>query len=80
MSITSPNSTIKFSPFHAILQDGIDRLIDFIPNEEFTFIVKGKELKITLFEAVLMFPIISKLLKTDPRNHEFELENENNEM
>jgi hypothetical protein len=54
MSVTSPNPTIKFSPFHAILQDGIHRLLEVIPNEEFTFIVKGEELKITLFEAVLI--------------------------
>jgi hypothetical protein len=71
MSITSPNPPIKFSPFHAILQDGIDRLLELIPNEEFTFIVKGESLKTTLSEAVLISPIISERLKTDPTNHEF---------
>jgi hypothetical protein len=47
MSITSPNPAINFSSFHAILRDGIDRLLELVPNEEFTFIVKGEELKIT---------------------------------
>jgi hypothetical protein len=80
MSITSPNPTIKFSPFHAVLQDGIDRLLELIPNEEFTFIVKGEELKITLFEAVLISPIISERLKTDPLNHFFNIESDELEM
>jgi hypothetical protein len=80
MSIRSPNPTIKFSPFHAILQDGIDRLLELIPNEEFTFIVKGEEWKITLFEAVLISPIISERLKTDPLNHFFNAENDELEM
>jgi hypothetical protein len=80
MSITSPNATIKFSPFHAILQDGIDRLLELIPNEEFTFIVKGEELKITLFGAVLISPILSERLKTDPPNHEFNLESDEIKM
>jgi hypothetical protein len=80
MSITSPNPTIKFSSFHAILQDGFDRLLELIPSDEFTFIVKGEELKITLFEAVLISPIISERLKTDPTNHVFHIESDEIEM
>jgi hypothetical protein len=70
MSIASSTSNIKFAPFHAILQDGIDRLLELLPNEEFTFIVNGEHLKTTLSEAVLISPIISECLKTDPMNRE----------
>jgi hypothetical protein len=80
MSITSPNPTVKFSPFHAILQDGIDRLLVLVPNEEFTFIVKGEELKIALFEAVLISPIILERFKIDPTNHFFHVESDEIEM
>jgi hypothetical protein len=72
MSITSSNPPVKFSPFHAILQDGIDRLLELLLCEEFTFIVKGKYLKTTLSEAVLISPIISERLKADPMNREFD--------
>jgi hypothetical protein len=80
MSITSPNPTIKFSPFQAILQNGIDRLLELIPNEEFTFVAKGDELKITLFEAVVISPIISERSKADPTNHSFSVESDEIEM
>jgi hypothetical protein len=80
MSITFPNPTVKFSPFHTILQDGIGRLRELIANEEFTFIMKGEEFKITFFEAVLISPIISERLKTDPENHEFHIESDETEM
>jgi hypothetical protein len=80
MSITSPNSSVKFSPFHAILQDGIDRLLELIPNEEFTFVVNGERLKTTLSEAVLISPIISERLKTDPTTREFDFGNDEIEM
>jgi hypothetical protein len=80
ISVTSSNSPIKFSPFHAILQDGIDRLLELIPNEEFTFIVKNEQLKMTLSEAVLISPIISERLKIAPMNREFNFENDNLEM
>jgi hypothetical protein len=80
MSITSLNQSVKFSPFHAILQDGIDRLLELLPNEEFTFIVNGEQLKTTLSEAVLISPIISERLKTDPMNREFYIESDEIEI
>jgi hypothetical protein len=80
MSITFPIPPIKFSPFHAILKDGIDRLPELIPFEEFTFVVKGECFKTTLSEAVLLSPLISERLKTDPMNREFKFENDELEM
>jgi hypothetical protein len=68
MSVTSPNPPDIFSPFHAILQDGIDRLLELVPTERFTFIMKGYYLKTTWSEAVLISPIIAERLKTDPTN------------
>jgi hypothetical protein len=53
------------------LKDGIDRLLELVPCEEFTFIVKGESLKTTLSEAVLISPIPCERLKTDPMNREF---------
>jgi hypothetical protein len=72
MLFTSPNSSLKLSPFQAILQDGIDRLLEFLPEEEFTFIVKGETLKLTISEAVFISPIISESLKSDPSKKEFD--------
>jgi hypothetical protein len=71
MSIGYPHPMIKFVPFHAILQDRIDRLLEFIPDGEFTFIVRSQEWKMTWFESVLTFPLMSPRLKSDPRNHFF---------
>jgi hypothetical protein len=68
--------TIKLPPFHAILQEGFDRLLKLVPKEEFTFIVKGEELKITLFEAVLISPINSERLKIDLINRFFNAESD----
>jgi hypothetical protein len=42
--------------------------------------VKGEELKVTLFEAVLISPMISERLKTDPMNHCFDVESDEIKM
>jgi hypothetical protein len=80
MSVPSPNPTIKFSLFHAILQDGIDRLLELIPNEEFTFVVNSEQLKTTLSEAVSISPLISERLKIDPMNRKFSFGSDEIEM
>jgi hypothetical protein len=72
MSIPSSNFSVEFSPFHRVVQDGIDRLLEFIPCEEFTFIVKGEQFKSTLSEAVLISPKICENLKIDPSNRTFD--------
>jgi hypothetical protein len=71
MSQASRDFPVKFSPFHTVLQDGIDRLLEIVDPEEFEFIVNEEHLKSTLAEAVLISPIISERLKADPANHVF---------
>jgi hypothetical protein len=71
MSISDSNSQFTFSPFHAVVHDGIDRLLEFFQDESFSFIVKGEETKLTLAEAVLISPNICERLKSDPTNREF---------
>jgi hypothetical protein len=73
MSLVSHNPPVEFSPFHTVLQNGIDRLLEIISPEEFEFIVKGEHLKSTLLEAVLISPIISESLKSDPMIREFHI-------
>jgi hypothetical protein len=46
-------------------------LFELIQPEDFTFIVKDERFKSTLAEAILISPIISERLKSDPTNREF---------
>jgi hypothetical protein len=68
MTITDSDVPLKFSPFHAVLHHGIDRVFELVQPEDFTFVVKGERFKSTLMEAVLISPIISERQKSDPMN------------
>jgi hypothetical protein len=60
------------SPFFVTLTDGIDRLFEVLRNEEFIFVVKGEELKVTIAEAVLISSKVHKNLRSSPEHHRFE--------
>jgi hypothetical protein len=70
-SLPDRKSQFKFSPFHAVLHDGIDRLLEMIQSEDFMFLVKGQEVKSTIAEAVLISPIIFEKLKMNPMDPTF---------
>jgi hypothetical protein len=71
MALTDSDVQPKFSPFHAVLQNGIDRLLELLQPQDFSFVVKGEHFKSTLAEDVLISPIISECLKSDPTLREF---------
>jgi hypothetical protein len=71
MAITDSDAPLEFSSFHALLHNGIDRLFELIQHEDFTFVVKDQRFKSTLAEAIIISPIISERLKSDPTNREF---------
>jgi hypothetical protein len=57
---------LDFSPFHAILRDGADRLMDFLNKDSFTFVVKGSMFASTVAEAILLSPKIHESLSLNP--------------
>jgi hypothetical protein len=73
MSIAPPVKVPNISPFLAILQDGADRLLDFVKTEGFTFVVKGEEFESTLSEALLLSAKVSAILESNPMIRRFEL-------
>jgi hypothetical protein len=76
--ITEKSKLISvYSPFFVTLKDGIDRLFEVLQNEEFIFVVKGEELKLTIAESVLISSKVHKALEFSPEHHQFELEEEN---
>jgi hypothetical protein len=56
MSVSDANPQLKFMPFHAIVEDGLDRVFNILGSAEFTFYVKGSKVKSTIGEAVLLSP------------------------
>jgi hypothetical protein len=55
----------KFTPFYAIVEDGLDRMLDIFEQEEFTFFVKGSKVKSTVAEAVLISPKVYDSILND---------------
>jgi hypothetical protein len=53
MFISQQQSFFKFSPFHAILQDGLERLLVVVKSNDFYFVVKGTKFASTIAEAAL---------------------------
>jgi hypothetical protein len=72
MTLAHSEIPLKFSPFHAVLHGGIDRLFELLQPEDFTFTIRGEAFKSTLAEAVLISPMISERLKSDPTNRQFD--------
>jgi hypothetical protein len=62
------------SPFFVTLKDGIDRLFEVLQDEEFIFVVKGEELKLTIAESVLISSKVQENLRSAPEHHRFEVE------
>jgi hypothetical protein len=56
--------------------DGIRRLIDTIPSDEFQIVVNGEETSVSLFEAILVSPHIASELQHDITMRRYEIEDE----
>jgi hypothetical protein len=65
MSADKTNAGIAFSPFHALLQEGIDRLFEFFPSDPFTFHLRAHKFECTIAEAVLISPIVCNSIQCD---------------
>jgi hypothetical protein len=63
---TQADVAVNFSPFYTSLQDALDRLLEFIPPNSFTFCVKGEALPSTFREAITISPKVSELLRFNP--------------
>jgi hypothetical protein len=65
------------SPLFVTLKDGINRLFEVLQSDEFVFVVKDEEVKITVSEAVLISSKVHDNLRSAPDNHRFEISGEN---
>jgi hypothetical protein len=65
VSVLDANPQFNFTPFHAIVEDGLDRMLDVLDSEEFAFDVKGSIVKSNVAEAVLISPKIYDAIRND---------------
>jgi hypothetical protein len=68
----TPEVQITFSPFHAVLNDGFDRMIEFVPSTPFTFTSHDDDFGTTLSEAILVSPKVSESVQSNPLKNSFE--------
>jgi hypothetical protein len=62
---------LPFSPFYAITRDGLDRLMDFVNQDPFTFVVNGEKHESTVAEAISLSPIVHESLRLNPLQNAF---------
>jgi hypothetical protein len=55
-----------------VIRDGIDRLMDLIKHESFTFVVNGEKFESTIAEAITLSPAIHESMKPNPLQAMFE--------
>jgi hypothetical protein len=67
----SSQVALPFLPFHAIARDGIERLIDFVNHDPFTFFVNGEHHASTVAEAISLSPVIHESLRSNPLHTAF---------
>jgi hypothetical protein len=72
MSTPAKEIALPFSPFNAILHNGIDRLMDLVNHDSFTFVVNGENCESTVPKAILLSPTIHTSLQSNPLNGVFE--------
>jgi hypothetical protein len=75
-----PQPFFKFSPFHAILQDGLERVLDVVKSDNFSFIVKGRVFISTIAEATLFSPKVHEMLRSDPSVRSFDISAEDDNI
>jgi hypothetical protein len=73
MSIPHSELDIRFSPLHAILQDGLDRMLEIVKSGDLMFIVNGESVQNTIVEATLISPKVHEMLRFDPSIRSFNI-------
>jgi hypothetical protein len=64
--------TLDFSPFHAAMLDGLDRVFKFLPAGPFRFTANGEDFETTQAEALALSPKVCEHLRSTPLNAVFE--------
>jgi hypothetical protein len=64
---------VHFSPFYEILHSSLDRLLEFVNRDSFTFFVNGESIDSTIAEAISISPSIFELLRSNPLNFSFSI-------
>jgi hypothetical protein len=67
---------VRFSPFHAVLEAGVDRLLEFMGRDPFTFVANGKAFASTVPEAIAISPAVSAALRANPLQRSFSISSE----
>jgi hypothetical protein len=73
MAENSGEMAVRFSPFYAIVQDGLGRMLEFVESEDFRFVVEGREILSTLAEAVLISPRVDEAVQANRTFRRFEV-------
>jgi hypothetical protein len=71
MSIATTDTAFAFSPFYAIVETGLKRMVEFVKRNCFTFVVNGEHFESTIAEKVLISPAICDILRCDADAHSF---------
>jgi hypothetical protein len=71
MSLFNAELTSKWTPFYAILQNGLERMFSVLKSDNFTFVVNGQVFESTVAEAVLLSPKVHETLRLDPDSRTF---------
>jgi hypothetical protein len=74
--LTQAELEIQFAPFYAIFQASVDRLLEFLKSDPFTFLVNGKEFESTVAEAIAISPAAFETLRANPLNRGFSITSE----
>jgi hypothetical protein len=64
---------LHFSPLEALLHANLDRLMEFLKTDAFTFSVNGGEFACTVAEAILISPAVCDALQANPMNTNFSI-------
>jgi hypothetical protein len=62
---------LAFLAFEALLHANLDRVLEFLKTNAFTFSVNGDEIVCTVAEAILISPSVCDALQANPRNTNF---------
>jgi hypothetical protein len=70
---SSSEILLPFSPLFAVLQDGMDRMLNVIPRDSFIFIVDGQEFSSDLAEVIALSPKVYANWLLNPMVRSFEI-------
>jgi hypothetical protein len=68
---TAADVQLNLSPFHTVLRNGFERMLELCPSKPFVFTMNGEEFPTTLAEAILLSPKVCELQRSNPQNSGF---------